>query len=116
MEEIVAKLPKGIGFDWTGLSYQERMARSQAPLLYAFSIFVIFLCLAALYESWTIPISILLALPLGVIGGVVGHVASGTAQRRLLPDRAADRRWADDQERHPDRPVRQGQGASRERD
>ena len=70
MEEISSKLPKGIGFDWTGLSYQERMAKSQAPLLYAFSMIVIFLCLAALYESWTVPISILLALPLGVIGCV----------------------------------------------
>ena len=72
MEEIAAKLPQGIGFDWTGLSYQERMAGAQAPLLYAFSILVIFLCLAALYESWPIPISILLALPLGAIGGVIG--------------------------------------------
>ena len=67
----MAKLPQGIGYDWTGLSYQERMAGSQAPLLYAFSVFVIFLCLAALYESWPIPISILLTLPLGVIGGVI---------------------------------------------
>jgi HAE1 family hydrophobic/amphiphilic exporter-1 len=64
MEEAVAQLPQGFGFDWTGLSYQERMSSSQAPLLYAFSIFVIFLCLAALYESWTVPISILLVLPL----------------------------------------------------
>ncbi|MDR0577939.1 MAG: efflux RND transporter permease subunit [Candidatus Accumulibacter sp.] len=71
MEELAAKLPQGIGYDWTGLSYQERMASSQAPLLYAFSFFVIFLCLAALYESWPIPIAILLTLPLGVIGGVV---------------------------------------------
>jgi len=71
MEELVSKLPQGIGFEWTGLSYQERMAKSQAPMLYAFSVFVIFLCLAALYESWPIPISILLTLPLGVIGGVI---------------------------------------------
>jgi len=71
MEEIAAKLPRGIGFDWTGLSYQERMARSQAPVLYAFSLIVIFLCLAALYESWTVPISVMLTLPLGAIGGVV---------------------------------------------
>jgi hydrophobe/amphiphile efflux-1 (HAE1) family protein len=71
MEEAIEKLPRGIGFDWTGLSYQERMSSSQAPLLYAFSVFVIFLCLAALYESWTIPIAILLVLPLGVIGGVI---------------------------------------------
>ena len=77
MEDIVSKLPKGIGFDWTELSYQERMASSQAPLLYAFSIFVIFLCLAALYESWTIPISVLLVMPLGVIGGVIATSMRG---------------------------------------
>jgi HAE1 family hydrophobic/amphiphilic exporter-1 len=79
MEEAVAKLPSGFGFDWSGLSYQERMSSSQAPLLYAFSIFVIFLCLAALYESWTIPISILLVLPLGVIGGVIASSMRGLA-------------------------------------
>jgi len=71
MEELASQLPQGIGFDWTGLSYQERMASSQAPLLYAFSVFVIFLCLAALYESWPIPVSILLALPLGALGSVI---------------------------------------------
>ena len=79
MEEIVEKLPKGIGYDWARLSYQERMSSSQAPLLYAFSIFVIFLCLAALYESWTIPISILLVLPLGVIGGIIATSMRGLA-------------------------------------
>ena len=77
MEEIVSKLPKGVGYDWTGISYQERMAKAQTGLLYAFSIIVIFLCLAALYESWTIPITILLALPLGVIGGVVASSLRG---------------------------------------
>jgi HAE1 family hydrophobic/amphiphilic exporter-1 len=77
MEDIVSKLPKGIAFDWTGLSYQERMAKSQAPLLYAFSMIVIFLCLAALYESWTVPLSIMLALPLGVIGGVAATSLRG---------------------------------------
>ena len=71
MEELVAKLPQGIGYDWTGLSYQERMGQAQTGLLYSFSILVIFLVLAALYESWTVPISIMLALPLGVIGGVM---------------------------------------------
>lgn len=79
MEEAVEKLPQGIGYDWSGLSYQERMSNSQAPLLYAFSVFVIFLCLAALYESWTIPISILLVLPLGVIGGIVASSMRGLA-------------------------------------
>jgi HAE1 family hydrophobic/amphiphilic exporter-1 len=71
MEEFVAKLPRGIGFDWSGISYQERLAGSQAPALYAFSMFVIFLVLAALYESWTLPFSVVLAFPLGVIGGVL---------------------------------------------
>ena len=77
MEEIVSSLPQGIGFDWTGLSYQERMAGSQAPMLYAFSILVIFLCLAALYERWPIPFSILLVLPLGAIGGVIASTLRG---------------------------------------
>jgi HAE1 family hydrophobic/amphiphilic exporter-1 len=71
MEELAAKLPQGFGFDWNGLSYQERMATAQGPILYAFSIFVIFLCVAALYESWTIPFVNLLMLPLGVFGAIV---------------------------------------------
>jgi HAE1 family hydrophobic/amphiphilic exporter-1 len=77
MEEITSKLPSGIGFDWTGVSYQERMAKSQTSLLYTFSMIVIFLCLAALYESWTVPLSIMLALPLGVIGGVAATSLRG---------------------------------------
>ncbi|MCI5143249.1 MAG: multidrug efflux RND transporter permease subunit, partial [Candidatus Electrothrix sp. ATG1] len=71
MEELVSRLPQGISFDWTGLSYQEKMATQQGPILYAFSIFVIFLCVAALYESWTIPFANLLMLPLGVFGAIV---------------------------------------------
>jgi HAE1 family hydrophobic/amphiphilic exporter-1 len=77
MEEAIEKLPRGFGFDWAGLSYQERMSSSQAPLLYAFSVFVIFLCLAALYESWTIPIANLLMLPLGVFGATLFTWARG---------------------------------------
>jgi HAE1 family hydrophobic/amphiphilic exporter-1 len=77
MEEIVRKLPQGTASEWTGLSYQQRMSESQAGLLYAFSILVIFLVLAALYESWTVPITILLVLPLGVIGGVVASSLRG---------------------------------------
>ena len=80
MEEIVSKLPQGIGFDWTGLSYQERMATAQGPILYAFSIFVIFLCVAALYESWTIPFVNMLMLPLGVFGAILA------ASQRGLPN------------------------------
>jgi HAE1 family hydrophobic/amphiphilic exporter-1 len=71
MENFVKALPQGVGYDWNGLSYQERQAGSQAGPLYAFSILVIFLCLAALYESWPVPISILLALPLGLLGGIL---------------------------------------------
>ncbi len=71
MNELTAKLPKGFGHEWTGLSYQEQMASKQTGPLYVFSVLAIFLVLAALYESWSIPISILLALPLGLVGGVM---------------------------------------------
>jgi HAE1 family hydrophobic/amphiphilic exporter-1 len=77
MEDLTSKLPKEIGFDWTALSYQERQAGAQAAPLYAFSILIIFLCVAALYESWTVPISILLALPLGAIGGAIASGMRG---------------------------------------
>ena len=71
MEDFASKLPREIGFDWTGLSFQERQARAQALPLYAFSILIIFLCVAALYESWTIPFVNMLMLPLGVFGATL---------------------------------------------
>jgi multidrug efflux pump len=71
MEKLIGKLPKGVDFEWTGLSYQERASGAQAPALYALSILVVFLCLAALYESWSIPLSVLLVIPLGVVGAVL---------------------------------------------
>ena len=71
MEEFASKLPKEIGFDWTGLSYQERQASAQTIPLYAFSVLIIFLCVAALYESWTIPFVNMLMLPLGVFGATL---------------------------------------------
>ena len=77
MEDMVSKLPQGIGFDWTGVSYQERTASSQAPLLYVFSILVIFLCVAALYESWPIPIANMLMLPLGLFGATLATSLRG---------------------------------------
>jgi HAE1 family hydrophobic/amphiphilic exporter-1 len=77
MEGFIKKLPQGVGFDWTGLSYQERMASSQAPLLYTFSIIVIFLCVAALYESWPIPLANLFMLPLGVFGATLATWSRG---------------------------------------
>ncbi|PIJ51581.1 aminoglycoside/multidrug transporter subunit AcrD [Erwinia sp. OLTSP20] len=71
MEQLAAQLPEGFGLQWTGASYQERLSGSQAPALYALSLLVIFLCLAALYESWSIPFSVMLAVPLGVFGALV---------------------------------------------
>ena len=77
IDEIVAKLPPGFGVDWTGQSYQERAAGAQTPMLYALSLIVVFLCLAALYESWAMPTPILLAVPLGVIGAVLATALRG---------------------------------------
>jgi hydrophobe/amphiphile efflux-1 (HAE1) family protein len=77
MESLVSKLPKGIGYDWTGLSYEERLSGSQAPALYAISITIVFLCLAALYESWSIPVAVLLVVPLGIIGTVLATTLRG---------------------------------------
>ncbi len=68
MENLASRLPAGIGYDWTGLSYQERLSGDQAPALIAISMVVVFLCLAALYESWSIPFSVMLVVPLGIIG------------------------------------------------
>ncbi|MDR2488856.1 MAG: efflux RND transporter permease subunit [Desulfovibrio sp.] len=77
MEELVKKLPAGFGFSWTGLSLQERMSGSQAPMLYAISLMVVFLCLAALYESWSIPFSVMLVVPFGIIGALAGAYLRG---------------------------------------
>ncbi len=77
MENLVEQLPEGIGFQWTGLSLQERQSGDQAPLLYALSILVVFLCLAALYESWSVPFSVMLVVPLGVLGAVIFAILRG---------------------------------------
>ncbi|MDH4559186.1 efflux RND transporter permease subunit [Pseudomonas sp. BN417] len=71
VEEIAKQLPAGVGYSWTGLSYEERLSGAQAPALYALSLLVVFLCLAALYESWSIPFSVMLVVPLGVIGALL---------------------------------------------
>jgi multidrug efflux pump len=77
MEQAAATLPKGIGYDWTGLSYEERLSGSQAPRLYAISLTIVFLCLAALYESWSIPVAVMLVVPLGIIGTVLATLLRG---------------------------------------
>ncbi|MEL0028890.1 MAG: efflux RND transporter permease subunit, partial [Perlucidibaca sp.] len=79
MESLMAKLPAGIGYEWTGLSAQEKDAGGQAPLLYGISLLVVFLCLAALYESWSIPFAVMLVVPLGVIGAVLATELRGLA-------------------------------------
>ncbi|MEI7209685.1 multidrug efflux RND transporter permease AcrD [Pectobacterium carotovorum] len=77
MESLVAKLPEGFGLQWTGMSLQERLSGAQAPALYAISLLVVFLCLAALYESWTVPFSVMLVVPMGVLGALVATWARG---------------------------------------
>lgn len=76
-EEIATRLPEGIGYEWSAQSYQERLSGSQAPLLYAISIVFVFLCLAALYESWAIPFSVILIIPLGIVGAILATMLRG---------------------------------------
>ncbi len=77
IDQLVSQLPSGIGYEWTGTSYQEQQSGSQAPALYAISLLVVFLCLAALYESWTVPFSVMLAVPLGVLGALAAAYLRG---------------------------------------
>ncbi len=77
MESLAAQLPAGIGYDWTGLSYQERLSGDQAPALIALSMLVVFLCLAALYESWSVPFSVMMVVPLGIIGVLLAATLFG---------------------------------------
>jgi multidrug efflux pump len=77
MEKLISQLPIGIAFDWTGLSYEEKRGGSQTGALYAISLAVVFLCLAALYESWSIPVAVLLVVPLGVFGAILATLWRG---------------------------------------
>jgi multidrug efflux pump len=79
MERLAAQLPQGFGFEWTGLSREEKIAGSQAIVLYAFAILSVFLCLAALYESWSIPLAVILVVPLGVLGVLLATLTRGYA-------------------------------------
>ncbi|HNV60198.1 MAG TPA: efflux RND transporter permease subunit, partial [Rhodoferax sp.] len=79
MEKLAAQLPEGFGFEWTGQSRQEKLAGSQAMVLYGFAILAVFLCLAALYESWSIPLAVILVVPLGVLGVVLATLLRGYA-------------------------------------
>jgi multidrug efflux pump len=77
MEEMASKLPAGVGFEWTGQSYEERLSGAQAPKLYLISLIVVFLCLAALYESWAIPLAVILVVPLGIVGALAATTLRG---------------------------------------
>ena len=77
VERIAGELPDGIGFSWTGMSYEEKLSGSQMPALFALSILFVFLCLAALYESWSIPIAVVLVVPLGIIGALIATSLRG---------------------------------------
>jgi multidrug efflux pump len=79
MERLMQQLPPGFAHEWSGISFQERQSSGQAPALYALSLLVVFLCLAALYESWSIPTAVMLAVPLGVLGAVVASLMKGMA-------------------------------------
>jgi multidrug efflux pump len=77
MEQLAKRLPAGVGYEWTGLSYEEQLSSGEAPVLYALSLIVVFLCLAALYESWSIPSVVMLVVPLGVVGAVLATTLRG---------------------------------------
>ena len=77
METLAAELPRGIGFDWSGQSYEERLSGNQAPVLFALSVLIVFLALAALYESWSIPLAVILVVPLGVLGVLLATLLRG---------------------------------------
>ena len=77
IQKLISRLPLGIGYEWTGISYQEKLSGAQAPALYGISILVVFLCLAALYESWSIPLSVMLVIPLGIVGALTAATLRG---------------------------------------
>jgi len=77
MQRLMAMLPAGIGYDWTGISYQEKLSGSQAPMLYGISVLVVFLSLAALYESWSIPVSVIMVVPIGILGALLAASGRG---------------------------------------
>jgi len=77
MEALIGQLPAGIGYEWTGISLEEKVSGNQAPMLYALSLLIVFLCLSALYESWSIPFAVMLVVPLGILGAVIAATMRG---------------------------------------
>lgn len=104
MESLVKQLPNGFGLEWTAMSYQERLSGAQAPALYAISLLVVFLCLAALYESWSVPFSVMLVVPLGVIGALLATGCAGW-KTTFTSGGPVNGHWFIGEKRHPDRRV-----------
>lgn len=77
IQNIVKSLPDGIGIEWSGISYEERQTGAQAPALYALSVLIVFLCLAALYESWAVPFAVIMVVPIGILGAVIAAFTTG---------------------------------------
>jgi hypothetical protein len=118
VDEVMKQMPPGIGYEWTGASFQERLSGAQAPLLYAISILFVFLCLAALYESWSVPFSVILVVPLGIVGALLFTSLRGLSNDVYFQVGPADHGGAVVEERDPDRGVRQaaaGAGQGRDR-
>ena len=113
IQTLLAKLPKGIGYEWTGVTYQEQLSGQQGPFLIGFSLLVVFLCLAALYESWSIPAAVMMIVPLGVFRRPRRGEPARVLQRRLFPGRPADHDRPLGQECDPDRAVRRRGGEER---
>ena len=112
MERLAGQLPAGFAFEWTGQSREERLSGSTATMLLGFSMLAVFLCLSALYESWSIPFAVLLAVPLGVLGAVLGATLARHAERRVLQGRPDHRDRPVGEERDPDHRVREGPAAA----
>ena len=108
MERLAAQLPRGFGFEWTGQSLQEKQSGSQAPLLLALSALLVFLVLAALYESWTIPLAVLLTVPLGILGAVIAAMLRGLPNDVYFTVGSDHDHRPGGQGRHPDHRIRQG--------
>ena len=114
MEETAASLPSGYGYEWTGTTYQQKLAQGNEPAIFGFASVLVFLFLAALYESWTIPMAVLFAVPLGMFGALLGAVHAILSIRYLHADRHRDADRPVRQERHSDRGVRQGKPRARQ--
>jgi len=113
MEEVARQsLPPGFGFEWTGTTYQEKQAQGNEGAIFGFAAVLVFLCLAALYESWSIPFAVLFALPLGMFGALLACSAI-LRLRHLYADRHRHPDRPGGEERDPDRGVRQGESRAR---